>query len=191
MMMKGRESGMPDEQEWDDFFDADRALSRMFDGMVDGDAVEFGCGYGTFTIPAAQRIRGVLSALDIEPEMVRLTADKATRFGLNNVRAEVRDFVSQGTGLPTASQAHAMIFNLLHIEDPIALLTEARRVVKPGGTVSVMHWRSDIETPRGPPREMRPSPEQCEPWLHSVGLTTTRSIDLADACPFHFAFVAS
>ena len=31
-----------------------------------GDVVEFGCGYGTFTIPAAQLIEGKLIALDIE-----------------------------------------------------------------------------------------------------------------------------
>jgi hypothetical protein len=25
----------------------------------------------------------------------------------------------------------------------------------------IIHWRSDIETPRGPALEIRPSPEQC------------------------------
>jgi len=40
-----------------------------------------------------------------------------------------------------------MIYNLLHIEQPEKLLKEAGRILKPGGTVSVIHWRSDIETP--------------------------------------------
>ena len=100
--MKGRESGMPAEDAWDAFFDADTAVERIFDAarMNGGDAVEFGCGYGTFTIPAAARMSGTLAALDIDPEMVRMVEDKAHCLSLANIRAELRDFVSAGTGLP-------------------------------------------------------------------------------------------
>jgi 16S rRNA A1518/A1519 N6-dimethyltransferase RsmA/KsgA/DIM1 with predicted DNA glycosylase/AP lyase activity len=42
-------------------------------GQEVNDAVEVGCGYGTFTLPVAQRIRGTLHAFDIEPEMVEIT----------------------------------------------------------------------------------------------------------------------
>ena len=114
---------MPVEPDWDGFFDAEAAIERIFDSRgIDGDVVDFGCGYGTFTIPAARRTTGILTALDIDPQMVGLVADKAAQLGLTNVRGVVRDFVSEGTGLADASQAHAMIFNLLHIEDPLALL---------------------------------------------------------------------
>lgn len=188
--MKGRESGMPEEGEWEAFFDPGEALSRILDrGIVDGPAVEFGCGYGTFTIHAALRTRGELTALDIEPEMVELTGGKAARLGLANVRATVRDFVREGTGLGRASQAHAMIYNLLHIEQPLGLLKEARRVLRPDGSLSVMHWRSDITTPRGPPLEIRPTSEQCAAWMQQAGFSDLRKIDLAGACPWHFALV--
>lgn len=41
--------------------------------------LEFGCGYGygTFTLPAASRTRGRVTALDIEPSMVSLVAQRA------------------------------------------------------------------------------------------------------------------
>lgn len=188
--MKGRESGMPDEGLWEAFFEPGDTILRLFGGgIVDGPVVEFGCGYGTFTVHAALRTRGILTALDIEPEMVELTSQKAARLKLSNVRVEVRDFVAEGTGLDDASQAHAMIYNLLHIEEPDRLLDEARRVVRPEGSLSVMHWRSDIDTPRGPPVEMRPSLEQCRAWMIAAGFGSVRSVELGRGCPWHFALV--
>ena len=50
-----------------------------------GDVVEFGCGYGTFTIPTAQLTSGRVIALDIEPEMVAETVRKAEVSRLSNV----------------------------------------------------------------------------------------------------------
>jgi SAM-dependent methyltransferase len=188
--MKGRESGMPDEAYWSSFFDAERILDRLLVSQADGDhLVEFGCGYGTFTLPAARRTRGLVTALDIEPAMVALVEQRAAGLALVNVRAELRDFVAHGTGLEDASQGHAMVFNLLHLEQPVALLSEAWRTLRPGGMLSVIHWRSDIETPRGPPLAIRPTPEHCAAWLAEAGFAAIRAIDLAAAAPYHFALV--
>jgi hypothetical protein len=56
-MMKLRESGMPDEAWWESLFDVPLILDRLGIHPQIGDAVEPGCGYGTFTIPVAPRIR--------------------------------------------------------------------------------------------------------------------------------------
>lgn len=64
--MKGRESGMPSQDVWEGFFSPSKTLQIMgLDESVMG-AVEFGCGYGTFTIPAAKIISGVVHAIDID-----------------------------------------------------------------------------------------------------------------------------
>jgi SAM-dependent methyltransferase len=189
--MKGRESGMPDEAYWASFFDPEDILDRLL--LSRGacyNVVEFGCGYGTFTLPAARRTRGAIAALDIEPEMVALVGQRAGNEGLSNVRAELRDFVEHGTGMPGKSQGHAMVFNLLHIEHPLALLREAHRILRPGGILSVIHWRSDIETPRGPPLAIRPRPEQCAAWLSGAGFDSVIRPDLGPAAPYHFGLVA-
>lgn len=189
--MKGRESGMPDEAYWSSFFEPAGMLDRLLD--IDGPAcsiVEFGCGYGTFTLPAASRTGGVVTALDIEPEMVRLVRQRSEGLGLGNVQAAVRDFVADGTGLDDGSQGHAMIFNLLHLEAPVSLLREAHRVLQPGGTLSVIHWRSDIATPRGPSLSIRPTVEQCMAWMAAAGFESIRPVALQACAPYHFGLVA-
>lgn len=190
--MKGRDSGMPEEAFWSSFFDAEGALDRLFGkNGVRGDVVEFGCGYGTFTIPAARRTTGMVSALDIEPDMVKRLRGKAEESHLVNIRAQLRDFVADGSGLESASQSHAMIFNLLHLEHPVTLLQEAHRILHAGGVLSVIHWRSDIPTPRGPSLEIRPTPEQCRVWMSEVGFGSITNVDLQGFCPFHYGLVAT
>jgi hypothetical protein len=60
---------MPEEALWGSFFDVEGILDRLGCRGIEGDILEFDCGYGTFTIPAAQRFKGNgrLFGLDIEP----------------------------------------------------------------------------------------------------------------------------
>ena len=186
--MKGRESGMPDDSHWESFFNTRCILERL-DCVGDcGDVVEFGCGYGTFTIPAGQMVKGRVLALDIEPDMVAETKRKAIEAGVANVFAEVRDFVADGCGMANESAGYAMLFNILHIEDPVKLIREARRVLMPGGLVGIIHWRTDIATPRGPSIDIRPSPEQCRSWAEEAGLEFVRSESLC-CCSWHWGLV--
>jgi SAM-dependent methyltransferase len=190
--MKGRESGMPEEAYWASFFDPEAALDQLLVlGNALGHTVEFGCGFGTFTLPAARRTTGIVTAFDIEPEMVEAVRQKADIARIDNIRPVVRDFVADGTGLKSASQAHAMIFNLLHLENPVALLREAHRVLGAGGVLSVIHWRSDIDTPRGPPLAIRPTPAHCRAWMAEAGFGDIREIDLQTCCPYHFGILAA
>lgn len=183
-MAKGRESGMPDEAYWESFFDAECILSKLH-CCGDGDVVEFGCGYGTFTLPAARRSKGMVYALDIDREMVSRTAELASASGVANVSAELRDFVSDGSGRPDASASYAMLFNILHIEDPVGLLREAHRALRPGGHAGVIHWRHDRKTPRGPSMEIRPTPDQCREWAEQAGFRFV-SYDELSCCSWHW-----
>ena len=70
--MKVRDSGMPDEGMWESFFSPEKTLVLLgLDAAMTGIA-EFGCGYGTFTLPAARTIRGKVHAFDIENGRTRL-----------------------------------------------------------------------------------------------------------------------
>ncbi len=186
--MKTRESGMPDEGLWSTFFTPEEVLARL--GLADHcrDVVDFGCGYGTFTIPAARIVRGVVHALDIEPEMVAATMSKAKVAGLTNVLAQQSDFVADGTALPDASVDYVMLFNILHAENPLTLLREAFRTLSAGGRAGIMHWRYDPTTPRGPSMAIRPRPEQCRAWAEQVGFSLAGP-ELIDLPPYHFGIV--
>lgn len=186
--MKARDSGMPPEEMWRGFFDAPEILRALDVVGAQADIVEFGCGYGTFTVEAARRTRGLVRALDIEESMVRATEAKAREFGLTNIRALRRDIIADGTGLDEASVDCALLFNILHTELPVPLLREALRVLRPGGRVGIIHWIHDASTPRGPALAIRPRPEQCREWLHAAGFVdVSATIDLP---PYHYGLSA-
>ncbi|HET9330517.1 MAG TPA: class I SAM-dependent methyltransferase, partial [Steroidobacteraceae bacterium] len=90
-MARIRDSGVPEQERWESFFEAGAVLDALGCRALTGDVVEFGCGYGTFAIPAARRTSGTVFALDIDPLMVAATAARAGGAGLRNVSAVQRD----------------------------------------------------------------------------------------------------
>jgi len=130
--MKTRESGMPEERQWESFFAPAQVLRLL--GLDDAcrNVLDIGCGYGTFTIPAAQKVH-------------------------------------------------------LHAEDPVTILREAWRVLRPGGRLGIMHWRCDAATPRGPSMSIRPQPDQCRAWAADVGFISASTSPVA-LPPYHYGW---
>jgi len=185
---RGRDSGMPVVEQWESYFDVAGVLDSLDCRDLNGNAIEFGCGYGTFTIPLARRTLGTVFALDIDPLMVAATAARTSGAGLKNIFIEQRDFVAQGCGQESASASLVLLFNILHIEDPVDLLNEAQRVLRPGGRVGVIHWNHDERTPRGPPLGIRPTPQQCRAWGEQAGLRWLRHERLLGS-PWHWGML--
>lgn len=184
---------MPEESTWSSFFEPAVILSKLGLSAACGDAacgdvVEFGCGYGTFTIPAAKIACGTVHALDLDPEMIAATRTRAEAAGLGNVETCLRDFVAEGTGLPDGGVDYAMLLNILHAESPEVLLREAFRVLSPGGKLGIIHWNYDPATPRGPSMDIRPHPEQCRAWAEQVGFRRLKS-GILDLPPYHYGMV--
>jgi len=186
--MKARESGTPDEGTWEGFFQPRNVLHRLALTESCQGVVDLGCGYGTFTLPAARIASGLVHALDIDAEMVAATAHRAKQAGLEKIRVEQRNFVDKGTGLPDDSVAYVMLFNLLHCAEPVALLSEAHRVLSPGGLLGVMHWNPDLTTPRGPSMAIRPRPAQCRSWAEQTGFRLY-SPERVNMPPYHYGLV--
>ena len=111
----------------------DLVLDHMAVNAPVRDLAEFGCGYGTFTLPAARRIYGTLHAFDIDDEAMGLARARAAASGLANIVFHHRDFIDAGTGLPDASVDYVMLFNILHHEKPAEIIREAWRILRPGG----------------------------------------------------------
>ena len=87
--MKVRESGMPEEDYWGTFFNPMCIVRKLDCSGACGDVIEFGCGYGTFTIAAAELVQDRVYALDIDPMMTASTQSKLEVRRLTNVEGEV------------------------------------------------------------------------------------------------------
>jgi len=185
--MKVRDSGMPPETLWATFFNVDTILNKMQVSNEVNNLLELGCGYGTFTIEAAKRISGRLFAFDIEPEMIDHTQRKAEQESLTNIDLSNRDIIADGSGLAEASVDYVMLFNILHHEKPLELLTEAYKVLGKNGKVGIIHWRTDMETPRGPDMTIRPKAEQCVKWAEQAGFKIYRTPEILE--PYHYGLI--
>lgn len=186
--MRVRDSGMPDEGIWEQLLDVDLILDRLGIGTGLTNVAELGCGYGTFTIPVAERISGTLHAYDIDEAMAARTHERVTGAQLANVVVERRDVLAQGFGLPLQSQDGCLLFNILHHDQPLEILSAAAEVVRPGGRLFVIHWRHDPETPRGPELSIRPRPEEIVAWAALAGLHC-RPGEAYDLPPWHYGLV--
>lgn len=187
--MKIRESGMPEETHWESFFDAQNIFAKLqLDNRIN-DAVEFGSGYGTFTIPSAKIIRGKIYAFDIDEEMIARLSQKTTEENLSNVSIHLQDFIKEGTKLENNSIDYVMLFNIMHAENPLVLLNETYRILRPGGKVGIIHWIHSAITPRGPSLDIRPTPLQCATWLMETNFSiTNKEISLP---PYHYGIIAT
>lgn len=158
--MKVRESEMPDEKIWNSFFHTDLVLEELRINSEVYDLVEIGFGFGTFSIPAARKISGNLYGFDIDKGMLNTLSIKLLKDDIKNIFLEQRDILSQKTNLSKNSVDYVMLFNILHHHSSTYFLDEAYRILKKNGTVGIIHWRTDINTPRGPNIKFRPSPQQ-------------------------------
>lgn len=181
--MRLRDSGMPDEEYWESLFDVKLVLDRL--GIHPGlrDVAEFGCGYGTFTIPIARTISGVVYTFDIDPAMVSRTTTRAQSAGIANVVCREHDVMEHGFGLTNVDAV--LLFNILHCENPHRLLRHAANAVRAGGQILVIHWRFDATTPRGPGLDIRPKPENIMQWAQQIGGLALQGTTI-DLPPWHY-----
>ncbi|MFO7991029.1 MAG: class I SAM-dependent methyltransferase [Thermoplasmata archaeon] len=121
--------------------------------------LDFGAGYGHYTIPAAKFIGkdGVVYAVDKREEPLSAIAEKVSKYGLSNVKV-VKN--SDGVTLRFDSDFIdvVLLFDILHYmeeEKRNKLYGEVYRVLKPGGKLFVYpkHTRDDF--PMGEFADMR------------------------------------
>ncbi len=175
---------MPPEEMWQSFFEPTAALAKLGLTSACELAVDMGCGYGTFAAPLAALATRVV-AIDIEADMVSRTRMKC--LALPNVDAIQRDFVERGSGLPDGFADYVTLFNILHADEARELLAEARRILRVGGLLGLMHWNYDAATPRGPSMAVRLQPSQCAELVRNAGFQVGKVIDLP---PYHYGFQA-
>lgn len=178
---------MPEQERWESFFDPASILLAFGLSPEDRTIVDFGCGYGTFSIPAAEISQGEVFAFDNDVAFLAECTKRASDKRLEKIHCVYRDFVNEGVGMPPNSADFVMLFNILHADNPTDILNEANRVLTPKGRVAVLHWNYDPSTPRGPSMEIRPKPEQCQTWMKGAGFEIVKP--LIDFPPYHYGIL--
>jgi SAM-dependent methyltransferase len=130
----------------------DREASRLLDqagaltGLLHHDTfyppgstvLEAGCGVGAQTVILAGKSGDAhFTSIDVSAESIEKAKLRAQREGINNVSFQVGDVFS----LPyrDGSFDHVFVcFLLEHLQDPLGALRSLRRVVKQGGSITVI-----------------------------------------------------
>jgi ubiquinone/menaquinone biosynthesis C-methylase UbiE len=97
----------------------------------DQKVLEIGCGTGIIALGIAPFVEGVV-ATDISPQMIAVAKSKAESASITNAEFRVCD----GCALPYDDQTFdvVLLFNVLHfVKEPIVMLREAHRLLKPSG----------------------------------------------------------
>ena len=164
-------------------------------GLLDPDWVvaDLGCGTGDATERIAPVVREVI-AVDREPAMLQACRKRlGSRNNIRFVEAALRSLPLENASLDAA----VIMLVLHHLPDPVAVLTEISRVLRPGGRVLVVDmvshereeyrhdmghqhlgfeesivrgWTATAGFDRSTWRRLRPSPGGRGPGLFAAGL---------------------
>ena len=108
-------------------------------GFPDGaEVLEAGCGTGAQTVALARCSLGArITAVDLSAASLAAAQARVAAEGIGNVVFRQADIVDPP--FPSASFDHAFVcFVLEHLADPGAVLASLRRLLRPGGTITVI-----------------------------------------------------
>lgn len=159
--------------------DAVLDLLEIREGMTVADV---GAGTGYFALSLAERVgsAGLVLAVDIQPAMLeRLKANLGSQPEGDRIRPSLG--AADATGLPDASADLVLLANVWHeVDDHAAVLRETERILKPGGRLAILDWRTDVEQPPGPPLDHRISPARTYIALEDAGWSVHLTDDVGD-----------
>jgi ubiquinone/menaquinone biosynthesis C-methylase UbiE len=112
-------------------------------GMVIG---EVGAGRGRYTVQIASRIgpTGRIYANDIRQEALRSIDKRAADLGMTNIDTVLGSVTE--TNLPDGAMEMVIMVNVVHcLEEPVALLRNVSKALKPDGQIVIVEGNLDKE----------------------------------------------
>jgi len=127
---------------------------------------DLGAGTGYFAARLANMLpKGIVYAVDLEPDMVRYLGERAKREGLANLKP-----VQAAAGdarLPAKVDLVLLVDVYHHIEARERYFQRLAASLLPGARVAVIDFR--LDSPEGPPKAARVPPEQVSAELARAG----------------------
>jgi ubiquinone/menaquinone biosynthesis C-methylase UbiE len=153
--------------------------------------VDFGSGSGFFTILIAKQVGegGKVYALDILESALDSVKARARSENVNNIKTIRTNLEVVGaSGLYDVSQDAILVANVLFQSDKKEeIFQEARRILKPNGSLIVIDWIKGVEG-FGPPDNSRVSEDYLKTMASRVGFSFDNRID---AGRYHFGLIFS
>jgi ubiquinone/menaquinone biosynthesis C-methylase UbiE len=149
--------------------------------------LDAGCGDGYISIAASNLVgdQGRVYALDVYPESIETVKKEIKDRKLENVDAILAD-ITNTIPLDSDSIDIVLMANVLHgfvaggeVGD---VMSNIVRVLKPGGIFAVVEFRK-LESSKGPPFNVRISPEDVSIILKDYGFDVIDSQEIGD---FHY-----
>jgi ubiquinone/menaquinone biosynthesis C-methylase UbiE len=113
-----------------------------------GEAIDLGCGPGYLVVEMARRAPELhVTGVDLSDEMLAEAEDYARRHDMGQAVSFKRGDVQQ---IPFADGSVDLVVSTLslhHWNDPVAVLDEVARVLRPGGSFLVFDLRRDLSAP--------------------------------------------
>ena len=136
-----------------------------------------GTGYFTFPLSVAVGEAGKVYAVDSQSEMLAWIKGKLGQAEFSNI--ELMHAEAEQCNLPGSSCDVFFLANLWHeIEDRVAVLAEARRVLRKGGRLVILDWRTDVEAIAGPPLAHRIHSADVMVEMRQAGFTQVGSLEI-------------
>ena len=152
-------------------------LLNLTSGMSIAD---IGAGSGFFALPFARIIEpdGRLFAVDLQPEMLEFLPAKL-RSSASPRNLELIEGEATATNLKDASCDLVFLGNVWHeLDDHARVLREMARILRPGGRVSILDWRTDVQNPPGPPACHRIAAADTAAALQIAGWAVLQTTDV-------------
>jgi ubiquinone/menaquinone biosynthesis C-methylase UbiE len=156
-----------------------------------GKVADFGAGAGYVAVALAERVGedGVVYVVDIQRELLTKVTHLAKK-----EHADIFEYVHadleqpRATGIADGSLDVVVVSNLLfQVTKKRAVLEEAVRVLKKGGSLLVVDWRDSFGN-MGPPADMVFTEDATRALLQDIGVSTPVSIDVGS---YHYGIIAT
>jgi len=153
--------------------DAYQRPEQIMDALQIGEGskvADLGAGGGWFTVRLARRVgpNGRVYAEDVQPQMIGAIQRRVRREGLSNVEFVLGTQVDPK--LPPGSLDAALVVDAYHeMEQPVALLKNLARAMKPTGLIGIVNYKKDGGGP-GPDMEERVDAEKVLADAKAAGL---------------------
>jgi ubiquinone/menaquinone biosynthesis C-methylase UbiE len=138
---------------------------------------DLGCGNGFYTVELARQVgpRGTVYAVDIQPEMLRMLAERAAAENLRNIRPVLSTPIDPR--LPAGEVDVVLCIDVYHeFSHPEAMLTRIRESLADGGRLVLAEFRGeDPAVPIKPLHKMTKAQVRAE--LEPAGFELAREFD--------------